>query len=211
LRRRPFLATALIAVVVALVDIVIKLCALTLLGDRRVEITSWLGFDVHLNEQMAWGLVVGAPPALVTFAATAAIVAMAALVVPELARVDRWAPVALGFLAGAGIANAGDGLIPPRGAVDFIVIAHSGMETALNSADLAVLFGLALCCRTLVVLGVAIDRERQPRPRPAMVSELVVAIPMHAEPARADRPAPRGDRPADRHVVIRPDDIAPRA
>ena len=182
MRRRPFLSVLLIASVVALADLVVKLAALVLLGERRVDLTSWLGLGVHFNEHLAWGLTAGDFPALVTAAATIVILGIGWLVARDLTRVDGWAPVALGFLAGAGIANAFDGLVPPRGAVDFIIVAHSGMETVLNGADLAVMAGVALCCRTAVLLGMAIDRQRtRPVVPAAVVIEREVPVPLHAE------------------------------
>jgi lipoprotein signal peptidase len=199
-RGRPVLSMALVAIVVALVDLVIKLCALTLLGERSIALTSWLGFEVHLNGQMAWGLAAGISPALLTFGATLAIVALGGLVARELITVDRWTPIAFGLIAGAGIANAFDGLIPPPGAVDFIVVAHSGIETVLNGADFAVLMGLAICCRTTVLLGMAIDRERgrteQPALRVPAFAERVVSVPLHSELARIEpsRRAPADER-----------------
>jgi lipoprotein signal peptidase len=181
-RRRPFLSVLLIASVVALADLVVKLAALVLLGERRVDLTSWLGLGVHFNEHLAWGLTAGDFPALVTAAATIVILGIGWLVARDLTRVDGWAPVALGLLAGAGIANAFDGLVPPRGAVDFIIVAHSGMETVLNGADLAVMAGVALCCRTAVLLGMAIDRQRtRPVVPAAVVIEREVPVPLHAE------------------------------
>lgn len=182
MRRRPFLSVLLIASVVALADLVVKLAALVLLGERRVDLTSWLGLGVHFNEHLAWGLTAGDFPALVTAAATIVILGIGWLVARDLTRVDGWAPVALGLLAGAGIANAFDGLVPPRGAVDFIIVAHSGMETVLNGADLAVMAGVALCCRTAVLLGMAIDRQRtRPVVPAAVVIEREVPVPLHAE------------------------------
>jgi lipoprotein signal peptidase len=195
-RRRPFLSALLIASVVALADLTVKLAALLLLGERRIDLTSWLGLGVHFNEHMAWGLTAGDYPALVTAAATLVILGIGWLVARDLARVDRLAPLALGLLAGAGIANAFDGLVPPRGAVDFIIIAHSGVQTVLNGADFAVMAGVALCCRTVVLLGIAIDRQRTRPVAPAgTVIERQVPVPLHAETAiKPSRKAPEVHR-----------------
>lgn len=202
--RRPVIAMALVAVVVALVDIVIKLCALTLIGERSIAFTPWLRFAIYLNEQLAWGLTSGAHPAAVTLAGTIVVLAIGGFVVRDLVAVDRFAPIALGLLVGAGIANGLDGLIPPYGAVDFLVFTHAAGETAINGADLAVLMGLTLCCRTLVLLGAAIDRERSRRHQPVL-PERAVQLPLHAEPspvaarpiAPADHPSPHPERPVE--------------
>ena len=192
MRSRPFLSTLLIAAVVALSDLVIKLAALELLGERRVDLTSWLGFGVHFNQGLGWGMTAGGFAAILTASATAVILVLGWLVARDLSRIDSLAPVALGLVAGAGIANAFDGFVPPRGAVDFIIVGNSGTEIVLNGADLAVLAGVVLCCRMVVLLGIAIDRERS-RPLPTLI-EREVGLPMHAE--LADRPASRVvDRP----------------
>ncbi|HJU88080.1 MAG TPA: signal peptidase II [Gemmatimonadaceae bacterium] len=179
MRSRPFLSTLLIATVVALSDLVIKLAALVLLGERRVDLTSWLALGVHFNPKMGWGLAAGGYAALLTALATAVIVVLGWMVVRELSRIDHLAPLALGLLVGAGMANAFDHFVPPRGAVDFIIVEHSAMATVLNGADLAVLAGVLLCCRMVVLLGIAIDRERS-KPAPAFI-EREVPVAAHAE------------------------------
>jgi lipoprotein signal peptidase len=194
---------ALVAVVVALTDIVIKLCALTLLGERSVSFTPWLRFAIYFNENMAWGLTTGSHPALITLAATVVVLTMGGVVVRELTVVDRLAPIALGLILGAGLANGLDGLFPPHGAVDFIVFSHGAAETAINGADLAVLLGLGLSCRMLVLIGSAIDRRRSERPR-VSVPERAVPVPLHAEPGvRPRREAPR-HRPESHREPPRP-------
>lgn len=183
---------ALVAIVVALTDIVIKLCALTLLGERSVAFAPWLRFAIYFNENMAWGLTTGSHPALITLAATVVVLTMGGVVVRELTVVDRLAPIALGLILGAGLANGLDGLFPPHGAVDFIVFSHGAAETAINGADLAVLLGLALCCRMLVLLGAAIDRQRASR-RPAVIRERAVPLALYAEPGQPVRATTRPD------------------
>lgn len=209
MKRRPVVAMALIAIVVALIDIVIKLSALSLIGEREVVLVSWLHLAVHLNDQMAWGLSPGTHPALLTIVATLAIVAMGGFVGRELAQLDRWAPVAFGLIVGAGIANGLDALIPPRGAVDFLVISHAARETAINGADVALLAGILLCCRSVALLGLALHRERRPRRRTVLVPDVAVAIPMHVEGrrSRAERRTPA--RP-HREIPLG-DDLTPRA
>ena len=164
-RNRPIIALAVIGFVVFALDLVSKRWALANLdaGDR------WFGESLRLtlmhNHGLAWGLTAGTLTPILSAFLTTILVALMLRVCRELAAVDRLAPLMLGLLAGAGLANAADGFFGEPGVVDFIAlpVGGGGQEAVLNVADVAAALGLLLCLRTVFVLSRAIaDQKRQP-------------------------------------------------
>jgi lipoprotein signal peptidase len=78
-----------------------------------------------------------------------------------LRKVDPVAPLTLGLLLGAGVANLADMLYGRAGVVDFIAFDHGDVTTVFNVADVAVGLGLLLCVRTASRLWVSALRERR--------------------------------------------------
>ena len=217
-RNRPMIALAVIGFVVFTLDVVSKRWALSNLngGDR------WFGESFRLtlmhNHGLAWGLTAGSLTPILSALLTTILVALMLRVCRELAAFDRLAPVMLGLLAGAGLANAADGFFGEPGVVDFIALPVGGQEAVLNVADVAAALGLLLCLRTVFVLSRAIADEKR---RPALAglfdassfrAEWVRQVPVFDE--RAPHSGKRDDLPKDERprprTVQRIDDV-PRA
>jgi lipoprotein signal peptidase len=154
---------SVVAFIVFAVDVTSKRWALANLnaGDRRFGETLRLTL-IH-NHGFAWGLTAGSLTPILSALVTTILVALMLRVCRELAAVDRLAPLMLGLLAGAGLANAADGFFGEPGVVDFIALPVGGQEAVLNVADVAAALGLLLCIRSVFVLSRAIAVEkRQP-------------------------------------------------
>jgi lipoprotein signal peptidase len=158
-RHAPVAALGATAAAVIVVDEISKALALYLLPELDAERARFLQLGVLHNGDLAWGLAAGAESAALTAVAALVILGLSLVVCDALASYDRTAPVMLGLIVGAGIANASDGLTPPTGVVDWIAIgAHT--RIVANLADVAVLVGVGLCARTVWRLGVVIRRGR---------------------------------------------------
>jgi lipoprotein signal peptidase len=158
-RRAPVVALAATAAGVVVVDGMSKTLALHLLPALDVASTRLLRLGVLHNGDLAWGLSAGAESAAIS-AVVALVIACLSLTVREaLIAYDRVAPVMLGLLVGAGIANAADALTPPAGVVDWIAIG-AGSGLVFNLADVAVMVGMGLWARTVWRLALAIGRAR---------------------------------------------------
>jgi len=218
-RNRPIFAIAAIGFVVFALDATSKRWALANLnaGDR------WFGESFRLtlmhNHGLAWGLTAGSLTPILSALLTTVLVALMLRVCRELAAIDRLAPVMLGLLAGAGLANAADGFFGEPGVVDFIALPVGSQEAVLNVADVAAALGLLLCLRTVFVLSRAIaDEKRRPAlaglfHAPMLRAERVRPVPVFDErdPRRDDNDAPpNSERPRHPRVVDRVND-APRA
>ena len=212
-RSRPIIALSIVGFVVFALDVSSKRWALAnLSGADR-----WFGDGFRLtlmhNHGLAWGLTVGALTPIISALATVILVALMLRVCRELAAVDRLAPVMLGLLAGAGLANAADGFFGEPGVVDFIALPVGSREAVLNVADVAAAIGLLLCLRTVFVLSRAIVRERRPLAfasmpaAPTIRIEFEQRVPVFDErkPRREiDDVEPRDDRTRRPRVIDRP-------
>jgi lipoprotein signal peptidase len=149
-QRAPIAALGATAAAVIVVDEISKVLARYLLPELERAPTRFIELGVVHNVD-----------------ATAALSAVAVLVILGLSLVacgalalhDRAAPVMLGLIAGAGVANATDALTPPAGVVDWIAVGAGG-GIVVNLADMAVLAGVCLCGRTVCRLLAEVRRER---------------------------------------------------
>jgi lipoprotein signal peptidase len=144
-RRTPVLLLATTAAAVIAVDEISKVLALSLLPTLETESGRFLQLGVLLNDDLAWGLSAGGESVTITAAVALLIVGLSFLICGALAKHDPGAPVMLGLIVGAGIANATDALTAPGGVVDWIAV--GGIVT--NLADAAVAVGLGFCGRTV--------------------------------------------------------------
>ena len=184
-----------IALVVFALDLWSKRWALAHLGGHD----RWFGETLRLtllhNHDLAWGLSLGTLTPLGTTLVTTALVALMLRVCRDLAARDSLAPVMLGLLAGAGLANGLDVFLGPSGVVDFIAFPVGGGEAVLNVADVAAAIGLALCGRTVYILARAIGAERNQSPVVAMASGSAAPIEIVRElPLYLERPDGTGDQ-----------------
>jgi lipoprotein signal peptidase len=217
-RSRPIIVLSIVGFVVFALDVSSKRWALAnLSGADR-----WFGDGFRLtlmrNHGLAWGLTVGRLTPIVSALATVILVALMLRVCRELAAVDRLAPMMLGLLAGAGLANAADGFFGDPGVVDFIALPVGGQEAVLNVADVAAAIGLLLCLRTVFVLSRAITRQRRPFAYAGMPAAPTIRIEFERRVPVFDERNPRGeidDQPRDERtprapVAERPSEL-PRA
>lgn len=159
-RKQPVLILGAIALSVFACDTASKWWALANLDGSDRWFGQWLRLTLFQNHGLGWGLSLGTLTPLGTALATAALVALMLRVCRELAAVDSLAPVMLGLLAGAGMANGLDVFLGPSGVLDFISFPIGQQEAVLNVADVAAAIGIVLCGRTVWVLARAIRAER---------------------------------------------------
>jgi lipoprotein signal peptidase len=161
-RRVPIAALGATAAAVILVDGLSKALALHLLPELDAAPTRFLQLGVLHNGDLAWGLSAGAGSAAVTAVATLIILGLSLAVCSALASHDPGAPGTLGFIVGAGVANATDAVTAPAGVIDWIAIGGTS-GIVMNLADVVLLAGVALCARTAYRLVVAMA-TRPPSP-----------------------------------------------
>lgn len=150
-RRAPVAALGATAAAVVVLDEISKALALYLLPELDGAPTRFLQLGiVHNTEQTA----------AMTGVAVLVILGLALAACGALAVHDRLAPVMLGSIVGAGVANATDGLTPPAGVVDWIAVGAGG-GVVVNLADVAVLAGICLCMRTIRRLSAEVRRQRR--------------------------------------------------
>jgi lipoprotein signal peptidase len=153
-RRTPIAALGATAAAVIVIDEMSKAVALHLLPELEVVSARVLDLGVVHNA--------GAESAAMSAVAVLVILGLSLAVCSALSAYDRRAPVMLGLIVGAGIANATDALTPPAGVVDWIVVGARG-GIVVNLADAAVLGGVCLCARTMYRLVVAIRGQHAVR------------------------------------------------
>jgi lipoprotein signal peptidase len=154
-RRAPGPALGATAAAVIVIDEISKAVALQQLPELDVAQTRFLRLGVLHNGDFAWGLSAGTESAAISAVAALVILSLSVAVCAALASHDRAAPVMLGLIVGAGIANATDAFTPPAGVLDWIAVGSNG-GVVVNLADVAVLVGVCLCARTVCRLAVAI-------------------------------------------------------
>ena len=162
-RHAPLAALGAAAAGVVVVDELTKFLALQLLSELDVTPARIVQLGIVHNADFAWGLSAGGDISLISTVVVLFIAGLSIAVCGALAGYDRSAPVMLGLIVGAGVANATDGLAAPAGVVDWIAIgATDGI--VMNLADVAVLVGVGLCARTAWRLARAIRDPSRIRP-----------------------------------------------
>jgi signal peptidase II len=196
-----------LALLVAACDLATKYAAIAVLSGKPIELTDWLRLAVVHNDKGAFSISLGTYTRQLNLALTLCAIALIVPVSRDLARVDRWAPTALGLIVGGALGNLTSLILSTRGVVDFISL-RTGPSTAivLNIADIAAYAGLALLCRTGFLLATQIRLDVPSVPANttavralALVSfDREVAIPLTADraPDKAEDFRPRdGFRP----------------
>ncbi|MDQ3949184.1 MAG: signal peptidase II [Gemmatimonadota bacterium] len=161
-RRAPVAVLGATAAAVIVIDEISKAFALHLLPELDAGQTRFFQLGVLHNGDFAWGLSAGPESAAISAVAALVILGLSLAVCGALAAHDRVAPVMLGLIVGAGVANATDGLTAPMGVVDWIAVGAGG-GIVVNFADVAVLVGVGLCARTVYRLTLAIRRQHAVR------------------------------------------------
>jgi lipoprotein signal peptidase len=142
-RRTPVMVLATTAAAVIVVDEISKVIALYLLPTLDTAPTRFLQLGVLINDDLAWGLSAGGETVTITAVVALMILGLSFLVCGALAKHDPGAPIMLGLIVGAGIANATDALTAPAGVIDWIALGG----IVMNLADAAAVVGLWLCAR----------------------------------------------------------------
>jgi lipoprotein signal peptidase len=119
------------------------------------------------------------------------LVAMALPVCGPLAEHDDAAPIALGLMVGAAVANPASLFLQPAGVTDFLGVTLGDTSIVFNLADVAVYAGIAMSGRTAMRVLAAHRAERSPaRPRALrrvhMEREIPLAIWQDSRVSRAE-------------------------
>jgi lipoprotein signal peptidase len=135
---------------VATVDLVSKHLATSFLVARDIPVWGHIvRLAVVLNDQSAFGVSLGAYTWHINFALTLIALALSVALCQALTRIDLWAPIVLGLIAGAAVGNLLSLLFSPHGVVDFVAVSRGdGRELVFNLADVAAVLGLLLILRT---------------------------------------------------------------
>jgi lipoprotein signal peptidase len=156
LERRPVTRTtiwrlfAACGLSVAAVDILSKRLAAWLLAGRDVPLIGHaVRLAVVLNDQSAFSIPLGPYTWHINTALTLLALGLTVALCEALARIDVWAPIVLGLIAGAAAGNLLSLLFEPGGVIDFVAIDRGGgRELVFNLADVAAVLGLLLIIRT---------------------------------------------------------------
>ena len=199
-RKQPVRRFAAIVAIVAAIDLLTKLLASRLLGERVVHLLGPVDLALTYNRGSALGISLGAYTWQLNVIATSAALILAVATIRSLTVIDRRAPMALGLIAGAALGNLTSLLVPPAGVADFLSL-RVGATTSviMNVADLAAYAGVALIIRSLLLVRRAIT-ARRPVP---VFRDAEVRIPIFAESLTARRavshqPDERMSPPRDR-------------
>jgi lipoprotein signal peptidase len=146
----PAITFAACALAVATVDLVSKRLAVAFLAERDVPVMgNVIRLAVVLNDQSAFGIALGPYTWHINFALTLIALVLTVVLCQALSRIDVWAPIVLGLIAGAAAGNLLSLLLSPRGVIDFVAVSRGdGRELVFNLADVAAVLGLLLIVRT---------------------------------------------------------------
>jgi signal peptidase II len=167
LANRPILARfALVALLVAGVDLASKQAATLLVGPRSVvQVAESLSLLLVYNTGNAGGGTIGPYTWHVNVAVTVLALALMTAVVSQLAAVDRRATWALGTVGGGALGNLASLLFGPPGVADFLGFhLPGGALLVANVADLALWLGAA----ALLPVVWSIVRALRDDPRPLL-------------------------------------------
>jgi lipoprotein signal peptidase len=162
---RHLVHLARLALLVAACDLATKYAAAAVLPDASIDLTAWLKLALVLNDKGPFGISLGSYTRQLNLAVTLCAIALIVPVSRDLARIDRWAPTALGLIMGGALGNLTSMILSARGVIDFISV-RTGEASAvvLNVADVAAYAGLGLLCRTGFLLVDRIRLDMQPVP-----------------------------------------------
>lgn len=162
-RLSPLVWLAGCATGVAVVDLISKRLAATLLGSDRDLPLPMFGNGVRLavvlNDQSAFGVSLGPYTWHINLALTLVALVLTIVLCRALSALDTWAPVMLGLIAGAATGNLVSLIVSPNGVLDFIAISDGAdRELVFNLADVAAALGVLLLVRTVWTVGREIAR-----------------------------------------------------
>ncbi|HLV24862.1 MAG TPA: signal peptidase II [Gemmatimonadales bacterium] len=197
--RAPVRLLLAVAFAVVAVDLASKAVAIILLADSYVEVGGPFFLSLLFNDALFAGSTTLNGMALpLSFLGSLILVALALPVCAPLSEHDSRAPVALGLMVGAAIANPASLALQPAGVTDFLGISFGGTSIIFNLADVAVYAGIVMCGRTVTnVLAAHRAQRRSVVRRPARSAHLEREIPLavwqDAQVERTERiPVPIG-------------------
>lgn len=196
-RTRQLTIFVVIASVIALVDLITKEIAASLLAGGPLTVDA-VGHTLRLvlvhNELSAFGVSLGPFTREINVVATFAAIVLAVPACARLHDLDRFAPLALGLIAGAAFGNLFSMLTSAGGVVDFLALSRGGRELVFNVADMAAYAGAVLLLRTVVIVAHHIRLERAAPSRAAALATrrpvLERVVPIPRAPLIADQSAP---------------------
>jgi lipoprotein signal peptidase len=150
LATHPATIFASCALAVATVDLVSKRLAAAFLAERDVPVMGHaVRLAVVLNDQSAFSVSLGPYTWHINLILTILALGLSMALCQALTRIDVWAPIVLGLIAGAATGNLLSLLFSPHGVIDFIAVSRGdGRELVFNLADVAAVLGLLLIVRT---------------------------------------------------------------
>jgi lipoprotein signal peptidase len=150
LRIPTWRAFAACAISVAAVDALSKRLATAFLAERDIPVFGHaVRLAVVLNDQSAFSIPLGPYTWHINTALTVLALGLSVALCQALARIDVWAPIVLGLIAGAAAGNLLSLLFSPHGVIDFVAVNRGdGQELVFNVADVAAVLGLLLIMRT---------------------------------------------------------------
>jgi lipoprotein signal peptidase len=141
---------AVCALAVAMVDLTSKRLAAAFLAERDLPVIGHVvRLAVVLNDQSAFGVSLGPYTWHINTALTLVALGLSIALCQALTRIDVWAPIVLGLIAGAATGNLLSLVFSPHGVIDFVAVSRGdGQELVFNLADVAAVLGLLLIVRT---------------------------------------------------------------
>src|SRR5690606_24846666 len=137
--RAPVRLLLAVAFAVVAVDLASKAFALILLADSYVEVGGPFFLSLIFNDAPFAGSTTLNGMALpLSFLGSLILVALALPACAPLSEHDSRAPVALGLMVGAAVANPASLALQPAGVTDFLGISSGGQRIIFNLADVAV-------------------------------------------------------------------------
>lgn len=185
----PLVRLLIVALTVVAVDLATKMVAIATLPAGGTALAGPFFLDLFFNDRMFGGLtILGGFVLPTSIASSATLIALALPIVRPLTRHDTRAPMTLGLMSGAAIANPLSLLLQPAGVTDFLGMQLGETSVLFNVADIAAYLGVALTGRMLLRLWSAHRAEAVaslPAPRRGRRTEREVRVPLWH-----DRPAP---------------------
>lgn len=181
------------ALLVAALDLATKAVAIGELAGREIALGGPFFLGLIFNDALFGGMsTLNGWATPLSMLASACLLGLAFPVCRPLARFDATAPVALGLMVGAAVANPASLLLQPAGVTDFLGIELGGTTVLFNLADVAAYAGVALLGRTFLrVLAVHRAERSTARPRAVRRPRLEREVPLAVwRDGRREAPAP---------------------
>lgn len=160
--RTPLQVLLTVAFGVVAIDLASKAAALLILSGSYVDLGGPFFLTLIFNDALFAGTSTLNGMALpISVFASLLLVALAIPVCAPLAEHDSRAPLALGLMVGAAVANPASLILQPAGVTDFLGVTLGDSGIVFNLADVAVYVGVALSGRTVMNVLAAHRAQRR--------------------------------------------------